>query len=78
MTDHNASKPTQARNAAVTRRYARLWKAIISGAVPAQGEDTETWYAASQHAIGYCLHAVEVERVTAAEQSTDDDVKSAA
>ena len=78
MTDHNGFKRTQARNAAVTRRYARLWKSIISGAVPTHGVDTETWYAASQHVIGYCLHAAEVERVTAAEHSAEDDVKSAA
>ena len=78
MSDHNASTRLQARNAAVTRRYARLWKSIISGEAPTLGDDTTAWYAAAQHAIGYCLHAAEVERVTAAEHSADDDMKSAA
>lgn len=78
MTDHNASERTRARNAAETRRYARLWKAIISGEVSAQGDDTDTWYASAQHAIGFCVHAAAVDRVTAAEEPPDDDVKSAA
>jgi hypothetical protein len=78
MTDHNASKRTQARNAAVTRRYARVWKAIISGDVPARGDDIDTWYASAQHALGFCVHAAAVDRFTAVEESPDDDVKSAA
>lgn len=78
MTNHNAGQRTQARNAAETRRYARLWKSIISGEVPAQCDDTDTWYASAQHAIGFCLHAAAVDRVTAAEEPPDDDVKRAA
>ena len=78
MTDHNAGERTKARNAAVTRRYARLWKSIISGEVPAQGYDTDTWYASARHAIGFCIHAAAVDRVTAAEEPPDDDVKRAA
>ena len=78
MTDHNESEWTRARNAEVTRRYARLWKAIISGEVPARGDNTDIWYASAQHALGFVLHAIAVERVTGEEPAGEDAVKSAA
>lgn len=58
---HDADGP--ARNAAITRQYARVWKSIIDGVVPVHDADIAGWYGAAQHALGAALHAAEIERI---------------
>lgn len=65
-------------DAAITRRYARLWKSVIDGAVPARDTDVGGWYAAAQHALGTVLHAAEVERISDSTCAAPEDVKHAA
>ena len=54
---------TPARNAAVTMRYAKVWKAVVSGTVPTRRDDVEAWYRAARHVIGVCLHDAQLEAV---------------
>ena len=51
------------RPGATTCGYSRLWKALIAGAVPPRDEDVTTWYAASRHVIGLCLHEAHLEQL---------------
>jgi hypothetical protein len=64
MEDQNAFRSTRARKPARTEGYARLWKAIISGAVPNHTEDVDSWYRAAQHCIGLCMHEAHLETLT--------------
>jgi hypothetical protein len=67
----NASRSTRARHTADTRQYARLWKAIVSGAVPDQREDVASWYSAAQHCIGLCLHEAQLGTLTRDESGSE-------
>lgn len=42
-------------------RYARLWKALTSGAVPSRAVDVAGWYGAAQHAVGAALHEAQMD-----------------
>lgn len=54
---------TPSRNAAETKRYAKVWKAIMSGTVPTRRDDVQGWYRAAQHVIGVCLHDAQLKAV---------------
>ena len=54
---------TPARNTAETKRYAKVWKAVVSGTVPTRRDDVQGWYRAAQHVIGVCLHDAQLEAV---------------
>ena len=62
MTNGNAVS-TPARNAAQTARYAKVWKAVVTGTVPTRRDDVQGWYRAAQHVIGLCLHHAQLEAV---------------
>ena len=73
---HDADRP--ARNAAITRQYARVWKSIIDGVVPAHDADIIGWYGAAQHALGAALHAAEIERIAGCADDEHEDQQVAA
>jgi len=62
-----------ARNAVLTARYARVWKAIVSGTAPARRENVAGWYATAQHPIGVCMHEAHLAQIPQADGDTRDD-----
>ncbi len=60
---NDTAPTTPARNAAETMRYAKMWKALVSGRVPTRRDDVHAWYGAAQHVIGVCLHDVQIDEV---------------
>jgi hypothetical protein len=69
---------TPARNAALTLRYARVWKAIICCETNTTRADLAKWYGAAQHAIGICMHVADVDRVVLDAETGTGDVRHAA
>jgi hypothetical protein len=63
MQHHDRISNPPARNAEITKRYARVWKSIVSGVVTPRDEDVTPWYSAAQHAMGAALHEAAVERL---------------
>jgi len=78
MHDHDKIIRALARTAVLAIRYARIWKAIISGTVPARVNVIGAWYGAAQHALAACLHAAEGKRISASVDPEVQAVKSAA
>jgi len=65
MSQNKQGVARSTRRTTLTKPHARLWKAVVCGAVPFVGEDVASWYAGVQHALGTALHAADLARVTA-------------
>ena len=78
MSENDATGVRSPRNGAETLRYARLWMAVVRGAVPDRAEDIAGWYRAARHPIGVCRHVADMQWIEASVGDGEEVVKSAA
>lgn len=74
LADTTGSTESSAVPAVPQARYARLWKAVVSGTVPPRTGDLREWYAVAQHVLGVAFHAAQLDQVL--DDATDGDVRT--
>ena len=72
MAGNTSSAGSSAVSVVPQARYARLWKAVVTGVVPSRTHGFDAWYRVAQHVLGVALHEAQLDRVL--DDATNGDV----